>query len=426
MESWKEDVAGQHQHYHRITTTTTTTTILITFFVLLQSSLVSAEYEVSSSLTGGLSDIRKGRFRCPSCNTSRDCGVRASQLLHQKDTDWRIWRADNGYTSPTPFAGMKLCIRKWMVGCNGPQGPNLCNSYTEVCMQSKSRPESGRNLPYEVCSSHSFMSPASFTLVITIPIFLCIVSALSIVATLHHSFVNGYCQCPPSIEKIPVMLCSAVLMVFSFLTFFSPHFTCGVVGMFIAILAIISQTVAATMVGGAGVGGFDGDKDMTERAQRWLFAAGGSTVLLVHLAWGGGYPVTSTLQELGKECSEFYNFFVIDQRLVPGGADPYWGYCEVSYLEDTLWNVTAVLWIGLALGLLHFHSLGTLFAHRFTHRETEDPPSFGAKGPGAFLMSSKSKVHLDFTHVTGRHARRDHFHSVERYGVFCTIFFRSM
>eukprot|EP00754_Rhynchopus_humris_P023991 Rhum_TRINITY_DN14855_c2_g2::Rhum_TRINITY_DN14855_c2_g2_i2::g.122547::m.122547 len=393
---------------------------------LLLAPPSSAEYRILGHLEGGTADIKNGRFSCPSCNTSKDCGLKAQEgsRHQQQDNDWRIWRTDGGYKIKE-CQNMRLCIRKWMVGCNGQDGPSLCNSYTEVCSPSEAPFDTDlRSGPYEVCSTAAFMSPASVTLIITIPLVLCVVSLVSIASALMHAFQNGYCQCPPSPSNLPVMLSSAMLIVFSFLTFFSPHFTCGIGGMAIGILAIITHAVASRV---GTERGMDADLQKAanqDSAQRWLLAASGLTLVLVYATWGDGYPLPDgvTLDSAARECSEFYSFFNVDPRLLPADHDKsvrHWGYCDKEYVSDTLWNVTAVQWLGLVVSFLHLHTFGGVALQRAIRSSHKNKDPSGAQGPGAFLMTQPNThayVNLAEFTITGRHSRRETTAQLESYG----------
>eukprot|EP01064_Diplonema_japonicum_P009368 TRINITY_DN1684_c1_g1_i1.p1 TRINITY_DN1684_c1_g1~~TRINITY_DN1684_c1_g1_i1.p1 ORF type:complete len:465 (+),score=62.57 TRINITY_DN1684_c1_g1_i1:126-1397(+) len=358
--------------------------------------------------------IESGKFLCNTCNGSKDCGDIASRGRRQQDTEWRLWRSDGRYKNKT-LNNMKVCLRKWMLGCNGPLYPEVCNSYTEVCTASEALYHEAYRLgPHEICSTYAYMSPASVTLIITIPVFLCCVSLLSVLAALHHAFANGLCQCPPQASKLPIMLCSVTLIVFSFLTFFSPYFTCGVVGVFIAVIALISHSVSASLSGT--VTDYD-QHDHTERAQKWLFFATVATFVLVYSIWGAGYPNRAGLgvEQLGKECADFYNFFLIDQRLMGPAHNKeikYWGYCEREYVADTIWNVTAVIWLGFLLGGIHLYRLGSI---SFSRQHPDDSPDDNfavAGGPGTFLVDRQH--HSDLTSV-GRQRVKHELPSVQSY-----------
>eukprot|EP01062_Namystynia_karyoxenos_P037184 TRINITY_DN27088_c0_g1_i1.p2 TRINITY_DN27088_c0_g1~~TRINITY_DN27088_c0_g1_i1.p2 ORF type:complete len:536 (+),score=158.13 TRINITY_DN27088_c0_g1_i1:98-1609(+) len=315
-------------------------------------------------------------FVCRHCNSSRDCGEAASNGRLQQDREWRLARADGHYHSDE-LNDERLCLRKWMIGCSGPNGLEVCNSYTESCAESDALYDEGvRDAKYSVCSEAAFMSPSTVTLVFTIPIVLSVLLGVSTVGALVHSFHSGLCTCPPAPSRVPVLLAACTLLVFSCLCFFSPYFGAGIVGAVVANLSLFAHSVAiaADEAQAEGKEGATGDK-----TQKWLVAATASCVVSVYLIWGQGYPAQAghSDTQLGQACADFYHFFVVDPRL--RGPDHnkevrFWGYCERGYIADTLWNVTAVVWLSLLLGAMHLLALaGVAYRHR-----DEDRGRFGS------------------------------------------------
>ena len=361
--------------------------MIIIFKIILTLSLCISvrsdipKGEIANITNGAQALITAGRFHCPDCNSSTDCGKYASVGKRQADTEWRLWKSDYHYKDEQ-LSGMKLCLRQWMIGCNCPTAPCLCNSFSEVCIASSALfDEEHRLHPYEICSTEAFMNPGSVTLVITIPLFLTIASLCLVVIAVHYSFVHGFATCPPALSRLPIMLLSALLIAYSFLTFFSPYFTTGIAGVFVAILALFSHTIAhAAEIG-----------NKIDKGHRWLSFAAFTTIVVVYTIWGAGYPNRAGLSadELGADCSKFYGFFVIDQKLTPPGFNKevkYWGYCEREFIADTLWNVTAVIWVGLLISALHLYTLAAqTTATRIA--EQEDLEGKVAGGPGTFLVS---------------------------------------
>ncbi|KAJ9471635.1 hypothetical protein DIPPA_13251 [Diplonema papillatum] len=369
---------------------------------------------------GGARDIQAGRFLCPTCNASRDCGTVASEG-RVRDAAWKLWRPDGHYRGELAALNkLSVCIRKWMNGCNGAAGLNFCNSLTEVCSTSEAPFDASvRAASPEVCSSDSFMSSASATLIFTVPIALSSISLVAIIGTLYHSFSKGYCQCPPSLSKVPLMFSSTVLLVFSFLTFFSPHMAVGAVGMIVGILSINAHTVAA-QVQDSTTEGVSEAKAQIERAQRWLVATSVTTFALLFFVYSSGYSELqhTPMDALGKDCVAFYNFFAVDPFLLGPGDQKdskYWGYCEADYIEDTLWNITAIFWLGLVLGGIHVHSTISLHVHVGVDPDMYQHPGEVAGGPGSFLVGRHPHMQGDF--FAGRLRAKDHsvMRSVESY-----------
>eukprot|EP01062_Namystynia_karyoxenos_P070622 TRINITY_DN65982_c0_g1_i1.p1 TRINITY_DN65982_c0_g1~~TRINITY_DN65982_c0_g1_i1.p1 ORF type:complete len:516 (+),score=106.28 TRINITY_DN65982_c0_g1_i1:62-1609(+) len=302
-------------------------------------------------------------FKCRLCNSTRDCIEAASSGRMQQDREWRLVRADGLYRS-RELNDERLCMRKWMVGCNGPDGLEVCNSFSEVCAESEAAfDEALRSAKYSVCSTAAFMSPSTVTLVFTIPVCLSLLLAAATVAALVHAFHCGLCGCPPAPVHIPILLTSCTLLVFAALCFFSPHFGAGIVGAVAGLLALVAHSAVATADDMAGVRG-DADKQ-TATAQKWLAAAAVSTLAAVRVIWGQGYPAQmgQTDVQLGQACARFYRFFVVDPRLRGpdhASAARFWGYCERDYVADSLWNVTAVVWLSLLLGAAHVLTLVTI------------------------------------------------------------------
>eukprot|EP01065_Artemidia_motanka_P030535 TRINITY_DN36575_c0_g1_i1.p1 TRINITY_DN36575_c0_g1~~TRINITY_DN36575_c0_g1_i1.p1 ORF type:complete len:518 (+),score=131.23 TRINITY_DN36575_c0_g1_i1:77-1555(+) len=337
-----------------------------------------------------------GCFVCRQCNSSRDCGEVASAGMQQKDREWRLARSDGLYR-PKQLSEEKLCLRKWMVGCPGPTGLEVCNSYTEVCAESDALfDESIRAGKYSVCSEAAFMSPSTVTLVFTIPVCLTAVLGVASATALYHAMHSGLCGCPPSPVRLPVLLGSCTLLVFAVLSFFSPYFGTGIVGAVVGLFALIAHSVVTAVTDDAvlQVRGEIG-REPAERAQRWLAAAAASTFAAVYFVWGQGYPTQAGLSDLqlGQMCADFYHFFVVDPRL--RGPDHnrevrFWGYCERDYVADTLWNVTAIVWISLMLGAVHLLSLAGI---TYRHREEERQRSAAADhNAGLVELSAGGRV----------------------------------
>eukprot|EP01060_Flectonema_neradi_P022572 TRINITY_DN30814_c0_g1_i1.p1 TRINITY_DN30814_c0_g1~~TRINITY_DN30814_c0_g1_i1.p1 ORF type:complete len:398 (+),score=40.63 TRINITY_DN30814_c0_g1_i1:51-1244(+) len=356
--------------------------LCLTLMVLVKSEV--PRDHIANISEGKQAILTAGKFHCPQCNTSADCTAIATVGKMQTGNEWKLWKSDSHYKDEQ-LSGMKICIWQWMIGCNCPTAPCFCNSFSEVCIASSALfDEEHRLHPYEICSTEAFMNPGSVTLVITIPLFLSIASLCLVVITVHYAFIHGYATCPPQLGRLPIMLLSALLIAYSFLTFFSPYFTTGIAGVFVAVLALISHTIAHSA-------------DITnnsDKSHRWLSFAAFATIVVVYTIWGAGYPNRAGLSadELGAECSKFYGFFVIDQKLTPPGFNKevkYWGYCEREFIADTLWNVTAVIWVGLIISAVHLY---TLAAKTTTVRTTEQEDFEGrvAGGPGTFLVSRAS------------------------------------